>query len=149
MWITLALVQPVFACEYVNVIGDGQAKVKWCLTLARTHVEQRQGLQGVTTLKPNTGMLFIYEKPEWQYFWMKDTPLALDLIFATSSGIISKIIKNARPFDESILAGGCAQFVIEVEAGAAAKIEPGDRLVFQSKSIATGDKHGKKNDYCM
>lgn len=149
MWITLALAQPAFACEYVNIIRDGHAKAKWCLTVARTHTEHRQGLQGVSALKPNTGMLFIYEKPELQYFWMKNTPLALDLIFATSSGIISKIIKNAQPYDESILAGGCAQFVIEVEAGGAAKIGPGDQLVFQSRLTATGDGHGKKNDYCM
>ncbi len=138
-----------FACDYVEVVEGSQKKARWCLTVARSPEAHRQGLQGVKKLKPDSGMLFIFERPTPQFFWMKDTPLSLDLIFADSSGIISKIIKNAKPNDETILAGGCAQYVVEVGAGTSAAVEVGDRLIFKNLPATAGKSHGKENHHCL
>lgn len=132
----------------VEIAGTVQ-KTKWCLTVAATPEAHRRGLQNVRELKPNTGMLFLFSRPTPQYFWMKNTPLALDIIFVDASGIIRKIIKNARPYDETVVAGGCAKYVIEVRAGASKNIEIGDRVYFKGLSKAAGETYGQENNYCM
>ena len=139
---------PTFACEPVTVLGASQ-KNTWCLGIAATPEEHRQGLQNVRRLAPNGGMLFLFSRTSPQYFWMKDTPLPLDIIFIDASGIIRNIIKNAKPYDETILAGGCARYVIEVQAGASKNIYIGDRVFFNGLLTAAGEPHGQKNGNCM
>jgi uncharacterized membrane protein (UPF0127 family) len=59
-------------------IKDKIYKVK----LAITDEEKEQGLQGVTWLPSDEGMLFVYDDVEPSVgYWMEDTPLNLDLIF--------------------------------------------------------------------
>ncbi len=40
-----------------------------------------RGLMYVRELPPDTGMLFVFEQPQFASFWMKNTYLSLDLIF--------------------------------------------------------------------
>ena len=117
--------------------------------MAKTPETRRSGLQNVKSLKPNSGMLFVFKRPTLQFLWMKNTPLPLDLIFADASGIITKIIRDARPYDETILAGGCAQYVVEVKAGASINIEKGDRLIFKNLPAVKGGVDGEEDNNCL
>jgi len=59
-------------------IKDKEYKVK----LAITDDEKEKGLQGVTWLPSDEGMLFVYDEVESSVsYWGEDTPLNLDLIF--------------------------------------------------------------------
>jgi uncharacterized membrane protein (UPF0127 family) len=49
--------------------------------LATTHAEQTKGLSGRKSLPEGTGMLFVYEKAQVCYFWMKDTTIPLSVGF--------------------------------------------------------------------
>ena len=137
-----------FACEQVNVVGTSP-KATWCLTVAATPEAHRRGLQNVRKIAPDGGMLFLFDQTSPQYFWMQNTPLALDIIFIDASGIIRNIIKNTKPFDETILSGGCARYVIEVQAGASKNVAVGDRVSFNGLLTAAGEPHGQKNSNCM
>jgi uncharacterized membrane protein (UPF0127 family) len=63
-------------------------------------------------------MLLIFDTQEQLNFWMANTPLPLDLIFANQSMKIVHVHHNAMPFSTSgIDSVYPAKYVIEVNAG--------------------------------
>ena len=66
------------------LLGD----ISLTVALADDESERRQGLAGVTDLGDFEGMLFAWEDEVTTGFWMKDTPIALDLFFFDSEGAI-------------------------------------------------------------
>ena len=60
-----------------------------------------KGLQGVKNLN-NEGMLFVFEKPKLASFWMRDTPLNLDIAFISRDGKINQIEKMFSNSSQSI-----------------------------------------------
>ncbi|MCR5505149.1 MAG: DUF192 domain-containing protein, partial [Elusimicrobiaceae bacterium] len=49
--------------------------------LALTKEETTNGLMKRETLPENAGMLFVFEKEDIHYFWMKNTFINLDMLF--------------------------------------------------------------------
>lgn len=87
------------------------------LRIARTPEQLMRGLQGVVSLPPDTGMLFIFEKSRRHGFWMKDTPIALDLAWLTAGGAVQEIIQ-LNPYDETLrLPQQPVSYAVEVPAG--------------------------------
>jgi len=82
---------PVSACAQ---FAGTDASV--ALEVARTSQQQAQGLQHRRELAPNRGMLFPFEAPRQVQFWMKDVPIALDMVFVRS-GRIQHIAARAPP----------------------------------------------------
>ena len=65
-----------------------------------------------------SGMLFVYDQPQRVAFWMRNTLIPLDMIFANSQGIVQRVHVNAVPGDETAIPGGDdIQFVLEVNGG--------------------------------
>ena len=56
-----------------------------------------QGLMHRTHLASDAGMLFDFKTPLMAAFWMKDTPLPLDMLFVRADGTISTVAANAVP----------------------------------------------------
>lgn len=76
--------------------------------------ERERGLMHKDTLEENEGMLFVYKDiQDTLRFWMKDTPLHLDIIFI---GPDSKVISNqeGKPNDTTIIEENNVLFVLEV-----------------------------------
>ena len=65
-------------------IGSKEYTVK----LAESDEDHDKGLQGVTELPENKGMLFIFSEPDEISFYMKDTHIPLDIIFCFSNTIV-------------------------------------------------------------
>jgi len=61
------------------------------LKVAYSMTAQEHGLMGVSALLDDTGMIFVYEKPENLSFWMKNTLIPLSIAFVESDGKISAI----------------------------------------------------------
>lgn len=53
--------------------------------------DRRRGLQGVTSLGPNEGMLFLYREPGTRTIWMKGCKIDLDIAFIDARGRIQQI----------------------------------------------------------
>jgi uncharacterized membrane protein (UPF0127 family) len=53
--------------------------------LATTMTQQAKGLSGRTGLGANEGMLFIFDRPRIQNFWMKDMNFPIDIIWIGST----------------------------------------------------------------
>ena len=56
--------------------------------LAQTVAERSRGLSGRASLKPNTGMLFVFDEPTMPNFWMKDMRFPLDLIWIADQTVV-------------------------------------------------------------
>lgn len=94
---------------------------------------RERGLMFRKSLPWDEGMLFIFEYPQMQSFWMKNTYLPLDIAFISDRGVIINIL-TMRPLDEGprYLSQGPALYVIETNAGWFAKnnIKTGDKIKF-------------------
>ena len=106
--------------------------------LAITPAQQQRGLMFRTSLAPDRGMLFVFQQEDKIPFWMFQTLIPLDMIWMDSHRRIVEISADTPPCktDESQCPnyGGHepAQFVLELNAGAAAKyhLKIGDELSF-------------------
>jgi uncharacterized protein len=77
-----------------------------------------EGLMDVHELPTDSGMLFIFDNDEPRSFWMANTPLSLDIIYANSNFEIVRIHRNTAPYsNEQILSEAPAKYVVEVNAG--------------------------------
>ncbi|SFT35808.1 hypothetical protein SAMN05444141_10182 [Pseudovibrio denitrificans] len=117
--------------ETVEVRSDNGTH-EFQVEVAETADDRAQGLMGRTDLKPDQGMLFIFPQSGLQYFWMKNTPTSLDIIFIGSDYKIKSIAANTVPFSEEIIPSGLpAKYVLEILAGRAAElgIKPGDQVI--------------------
>lgn len=102
-------------------IGDREYNV----TCARTEEERIKGLQGVTELKDDEGMLFFFEEPQTVDFWMKDTKIPLDIIFIDDDMEVISIYQG-EPESETIAEEDGVRFVLEVNQNSG--IKEGDEL---------------------
>ncbi|NNF51963.1 MAG: DUF192 domain-containing protein [Gammaproteobacteria bacterium] len=99
--------------------------------VARTPEQFTRGLMFVRQLHDDGGMLFAMQAEREISMWMRNTFIALDILFADASGKIIKIHENATPLSlEHISSDGLAYAVLELPAGAVAKrnISAGDQL---------------------
>lgn len=57
-----------------------------CVWIASTPAQQARGLMEVADLGPADAMAFVYDEPTTAAFWMKNTPIALSVVFYSSAG---------------------------------------------------------------
>ena len=68
-------------------------------------------------------MLFIFAKDAPRSFWMKNTPISLDMLFFASDGRLVGIIANTEPFSLTARKSQkAAQYVLEIGGGEAARL---------------------------
>ena len=129
----LIFVTPAFAgcqIDQVDLRGPwGQARFN--VEIADTLNERNQGLMNRPEMARNSGMLFVYDRPQPVAFWMRNTLIPLDMIFLDRTGTVQKVHANAVPLDETGIPGGDdIQYVLEINGGLAALygIEAGSQL---------------------
>lgn len=85
--------------------------------------ERATGLMFRETMAAQAGMLFVYESPQSVAFWMENTLIPLDMIFADATGTVTRIHENAIPRDRTPIPGGDnIQYVLEINGGRAAAL---------------------------
>jgi uncharacterized protein len=122
---------------YAACVPD-QAELRWkggkarfAVDIADTPDKRAKGLMFVESMPKSSGMLFVYDRPQRASFWMKNTLIPLDMIFADASGTVRHVHAMAKPQDTTSIKGGDGvQFVLEINGGLAARlgIEPGAEL---------------------
>ena len=125
---------PVSGLEVIDLTVDrGGKPVAFKVELAASAEAQARGLMFRTALGDNEGMIFPSAAPEPRSFWMKNTPLSLDIIFIGPDGRIANIAANTVPYSlDSVRSNGPASAVLELRAGRAKElgIVPGDRVTY-------------------
>lgn len=105
--------------------------VRFNVELADDPAERSRGLMFRESMPKSAGMLFLYERPQRAVFWMKNTLIPLDMIFADETGLVTAVHANAIPHDETGIDGGEGVLaVLEINGGLAEKlgIVPGSVL---------------------
>jgi len=101
--------------------------------LASTPHARQIGLMYRTTMPVHEGMLFVFEQPAVQCFWMKNTLLPLTAAFVADDGRIVNLA-DMQPLDES---SHCSdkpvRYVLEMHQG-----------WFAQRGLAAGSKLGGK-----
>jgi len=125
-----ALAETECASDRVDLRWQGGGET-FAVELADDPEERARGLMFRETMDPAAGMLFVYESPRRAQFWMKNTLIPLDMIFADGSGLVTHVHSNAIPGDLTPIDGGPGVvFVLEINGGLAASlgIAPGAEL---------------------
>jgi uncharacterized membrane protein (UPF0127 family) len=107
----------------------GQAR--FAVEVADDDAERAQGLMFRESMAQSAGMLFVFPDPRTVSFWMKNTLIPLDMVFADPTGRVTRVHANAVPGDETPISGGDGvQYVLEINGGLAARlgIVPGAEL---------------------
>lgn len=91
------------------------------LEIADSGSEQGRGLGGRQSLAPDRGMLFIYDRPSYYRFWMKDMKFPIDIVWLDDNFIIADIAQDVGPatFPNDFGPRSPARYVLEVNAGTA------------------------------
>lgn len=111
----------------------GRAPAKVRVEIARTPEQRERGLMYRERLDADAGMIFLFDHDDDQTFWMKNTPLPLDMIFITKDLVVAGVVENTVPFStQSRSCGKQSRFVLEVNAGFAARqgVAAGTRVEF-------------------
>lgn len=111
--------------------GKEVARVR--VEVVDTASERETGLMYRSHLGEDAGMIFVFREPARLRFWMKNTEIPLDMIFADGGGKIVGIVADAAPY--TLTPRGVdaeSSYVLEVNGGFAARhhVAVGDKLVF-------------------
>lgn len=103
---------------------------KYKVQEARTEEEKEKGLQGVTELPEDEGMLFYFDPPEDVSMWMKDTLIPLDIVFINDDEEVVYVGEGV-PNTETQMTVQNVAYVLEVNSGSG--IQEGDELDFEEE----------------
>jgi uncharacterized membrane protein (UPF0127 family) len=119
--ISLAIFTAVNGCQTqpkVSIVGKDGREITFQVEIADTPAKREMGLQYRRELALDQGMIFLFPAEEQQSFWMKNTPLPLDMIFISADRKIVGIIENTVPFSlEARSVGTRSRYVLEINAG--------------------------------
>ena len=85
--------------------------------IARSPEQRALGLMNRFSLKPDHGMLFIFERPEPLGFWMKNTFIPLSIAFIGTDGRIVNIEDMKPQTEETHWSKGPALYALEMKKG--------------------------------
>jgi uncharacterized membrane protein (UPF0127 family) len=109
-------------------LGAGMHNIK--AEVARTPQEHQIGLMHRQSMGLNEGMLFIFEQPSEQCFWMKNTLIPLAIAFVADDGTVVNIDEMKPRSLDTHCSTKPVRFVLEMNKGWFAKrgIKAGSKL---------------------
>ena len=101
---------------------------RYAIEIADDDAERARGLMFRDALPTGHGMLFIHDAEEPQAYWMKNTKIALDILYFDDG---RKLVAQQRDVPPCSLGDGCpsypsdapARYVLELNAGEAARLQ--------------------------
>src|SRR4030042_1763869 len=135
-WIAGSAVILLFLAGVLIFIFAKQGEIKnskvcfqekcFSVEIAETSAQRSRGLMSREHLGKYEGMLFVFEEEGRYGFWMKDTPIPLDIIWINEDKEIVFIANDALPCTQdscpAINPDVLAPYVLEINAGMAQEI---------------------------
>ncbi|MGX5672988.1 DUF192 domain-containing protein [Thermomonas sp. XSG] len=124
---------PLLACATSGCAGASQPWVelagqRFTVELADDDAERARGLMFRDAMAEDRGMLFVHDTQEPQAYWMKNTRIALDILYFDND---RKLVAQQRDVPPCSLGDACpsypsnapARYVLELNAGQAEKLK--------------------------
>ena len=124
---------PLLACAMSGCAGASQPWVdlagqRFTVELADDDAERARGLMFRDAMAEDRGMLFVHDTQEPQAYWMKNTRIALDILYFDND---RKLVAQQRDVPPCSLGDACpsypsnapARYVLELNAGQAEKLK--------------------------
>ena len=121
--------------------------ISFRVKLAVTPLQHAYGLMFSPPLPDKNGMLFVFDDMNPRSFWMKNTPIALDMLFFNDTGRLVALISNAKPNTLTLRHSRvAAKYVLEIGGREASRlnIKIGSRLHLPIVFTGNGASLGKK-----
>lgn len=101
-------------------IGEHRIPVE----IADSESERVLGLSGREELLPNTGLLFVFNKPSIQGIWMKDMRFSIDIVFLDAEFRVINLYQGVAPetFPTVFYSSAPALYVLELNSGEAVNL---------------------------
>lgn len=98
--------------------------------VAHTQATRSQGLMYRQSLGENSGMLFVFPRPDRYSMWMMNTDIPLSVAFLDEGGTILNIADMMPRTATAHRSAGASKYAVEMNRGwfAARNIKPGDRV---------------------
>lgn len=110
----------------INItLGNKKYKVRE----AKTDEEKRKGLQNVSELAEDEGMIFYFDPPQRVEMWMKNTLIPLDIIYINDDQEVIEIYQG-EPNDDTLHSVENTSYVVEVNRNSGVHV--GDELEFDT-----------------
>ncbi|MBE7185366.1 MAG: DUF192 domain-containing protein [Methylobacterium mesophilicum] len=134
-----AMILPTDPAPLVAETSQGQRQIT--IEIADDDRERAAGLMFRKSMADEHGMLFVMDESAPVGFWMRNTPMPLDLLFIGSDGRVKRILKGEPYSDATIAPGVPVRFVLELKQGSARKlgIKEGSRLEHPAIAKAAAD----------
>lgn len=109
---------------------------RYTVEVADDDAERSRGLMFRDELAADRGMLFVHEREEPQAYWMKNTRIALDILYFDAA---ARLVSQQRDVPPCSLGDRCppypsaapALYVLELNAGEAARLGLADGAVLK------------------
>ncbi len=93
------------------------------LEVAKTPLSREKGLMYRNHLPTHSGMLFVFDEDSFHPFWMKNTPLSLDIVWLNSQYKIVDFVSSTVPQSLKIYyPKSLARYVIELYSGTVSRL---------------------------
>lgn len=117
--------------EWVELQGT-----RYAVEIADDHDERARGLMFVDAMADDRGMLFVHEHTEPLAYWMKNTRIALDILYFDEDLTLVSQQRDVPPCSAgdrcpSYPSRAPARYVLELNAGQAARIGLEDGAVLE------------------
>jgi hypothetical protein len=111
------------------------------VTVAASQQEREIGLSETKSLSQSQGMIFLFNKPDYYPFWMKNMKFPIDIIYINND-TITVIINNAQPPKDNkespiiYTPAEPSDKVLEIQAGLSEKykFKNGDKVKYENLS---------------
>jgi uncharacterized protein len=142
----LSLILCLSACS--NMQAKSWVEIKgqrFDVEIADDNEERARGLMFRDKLENNHGMLFVHDKEERQAYWMKNTKIALDILYFNKDRKLVSAQERVPPCSAGdrcppYPSDDAALYVLELNAGSVEllQISTGDELIFSPDIPKTG-----------
>lgn len=94
--------------------------------IVKTEKDKEIGLSNTSSLPKNQGMLFVFDKPDYYAFWMRNMKFPIDIIYIANKKIVTifpnaPALKNANETLSIYKPHQAADIVLEINAGLASQ----------------------------
>jgi hypothetical protein len=110
------------------------------LEVAKTEEARQIGLMNRDSMAANQGMIFVFGQEQPLSFWMKNTRIALEILYLDAGGRVVSIHQMTPLSLSAVLSGAPAKYAIELNKATVQKagVKVGDVLVIPKEVLGAG-----------